>query len=100
MGGATPGLVLLDWGVRASKTGISVPSWALHQFLLQGSRPLASFPSGMECAVQVFAEIAPASCFWSWYLIPAVETLMLQPFNTAPHVVVTPNHKIIFVATS
>ena len=26
--------------------------------------------------------------------------LMLQPFNTAPHVVVTPNHKITFVATS
>ena len=26
--------------------------------------------------------------------------LMLWPFNTVPHVVVTPNHKIIFVATS
>jgi hypothetical protein len=30
-------------------------------------------------------------------------SLVLQPFNTVPHVVVTtlpPNHKIIFVATS
>jgi hypothetical protein len=26
--------------------------------------------------------------------------LMLQPLNTAPHVVVIPNHKIIFVGTS
>jgi hypothetical protein len=26
--------------------------------------------------------------------------LMLWPFNTVPHVVVTPNHKIIFIATS
>jgi hypothetical protein len=25
--------------------------------------------------------------------------LMLQPFNTVPHVVVNPNHKVIFVAT-
>lgn len=24
--------------------------------------------------------------------------LMLTPFNTLPHVVVTPNHKIIFIA--
>jgi hypothetical protein len=26
--------------------------------------------------------------------------LMLQPFDTVPHVVATPNHKSIFVATS
>jgi hypothetical protein len=26
--------------------------------------------------------------------------LTLQPLNTVPHVVVTPKHKIIFVATS
>jgi hypothetical protein len=26
--------------------------------------------------------------------------LMLQPFSTLPHVVVTPNHEIIFVASS
>jgi hypothetical protein len=26
--------------------------------------------------------------------------LMLEPFNTVPHALVTPNHKIIFVTTS
>jgi hypothetical protein len=26
--------------------------------------------------------------------------LMLLPFNTVPHVVLIPNHKIIFIATS
>jgi hypothetical protein len=26
--------------------------------------------------------------------------LMLQPFNRIPHVVVTPNHKIVFAANS
>ncbi len=44
--------------------------------------------SGCDLPVHV-----PVDQWFSTFLMP-------RPFNTVPHVVVTPNHKIIFVATS
>ena len=39
----------------------------------------------------------------SWGLSPSPvvpDLLTLRPFNTVPYLVVTPNHKIIFIATA
>ena len=69
--------------------------WQLQSLPLNHRNPLPCIGEGRGSYVPLRAKRVLAFKY-QWF----TAFLMLWPFNSVPHVVVTPNHKIIFVTTS